>query len=133
MAIWKITPDWKKSCVEKQFWSKTGVAGYICHEIGWRWGEFFLETEGDELPEGVTTEGNFNVFDCGAQCDDWSTDDGCWEESEVDISDEEECQKVEEFLEENSIYDLEELGYTMDECEMWIQCEVTIEKVESTV
>lgn len=129
MARWKITPDWKKSVVEKQFWIKPGVPGYIEHEIGWRWGEFIIETEGDELPEGVTEDGNFDIFSCGADCDDWSTDDGCWEETEFDLADEEEQAKIEEFLEENSIYDLEELGWTLDETEMWLQCEVTIEKL----
>ena len=33
MALWKVTPDWKKSVIERQTWVKEGVAGYITHEI----------------------------------------------------------------------------------------------------
>jgi hypothetical protein len=127
MATWRITPTWKKSVVERQVWTKEGVAGYIGYEIGWRWGEFFIETEDDAPPpleEGV------DMFDCGYECDDWSTDDGCWEEADVDIADEAERERLEEFLQENSIYDLEEEGWVMEECVMNIDCELNIEKVE---
>ena len=124
MAFWKVTPDWKKSVIERQTWVKEGVAGYITHEIGWRWGEFTIETEGDEKP---VLEAGVNIFDYDPS--DWSTDDGCWEETDVDVS-EEEQEKVELFLEENSIFDLEEDGWHMEECEMIIDCDMTIEKVE---
>jgi hypothetical protein len=125
MARWKVTPDWKKSVIERQYWSKEGVAGYIQHEIGWRWGEFFIDTEDDTPPE---LEPGVNIFDYGAE--DWSTDDGCWEETDVDIADDEERERIEEFIENNSIYDLEEEGWVMDECEMIIDCDMTIEKVD---
>ena len=69
-----------------------------------------------------------NIFDYGT--DDWSTDDGCWEETDVDIADDEERERIEEFIENNSIYDLEEEGWVMDECEMIIDCDMTIEKVD---
>ena len=125
MALWKITTDWKKSTIERQYWSKPGLPGYICHEIGWRWGEFFIES--DEKPD---LEPGVDMFSCGYDCDDWSTDDGCWEETEIDLADEEERAKIEEFLEENSIYDLEEEGWVMDECEMIIDCDLSIEEVK---
>jgi hypothetical protein len=48
----------------------------------------------------------------------------------MDSLDDEQREKVELFLEENSIFDLEEDGWYMDECEMIIDCEMTIEKVE---
>ena len=127
MVTWKITPTWKKSVIERQTWVKDGVAGYISHEIGWRFGEFFIETEDDTPPpleEGV------NMFDCGYECDDWSTNDGCWEESDVDIADDTERERLEEFLSDNSIFDLEEEGWSMEECSMNIECELNIEKVK---
>jgi hypothetical protein len=123
MALWKVTPDWKKSVIERQYWTKDGKT--IVHDIGWRWGEFIIETEDDVKPE---LEAGVNIFDY--QCDDWSTDDGCWEETDMDSLDDEQREKVELFLEENSIFDLEEDGWYMDECEMIIDCEMTIEKVE---
>lgn len=128
MATWKIEPTWKKSVIEKQYWSKPGQAGYICHEIGWRWGEFFVETEDDNPPE---LESGVDMMCCGYDCEDWSTDDGCWEETDIDIADEAEKERLEEFLEENSIYDLEEEGWVMDECEMIIDCDLSIERVDS--
>ena len=127
MAKWKVTPEWKKSILEVQEWVRPGEPGYINHEIGWRWGEFIVETEDDNPP--VINEGD-DILDCGYTCDDWSTDDGCWEETDVDIPDEELTEKIEEFLTENSIYDLESEGWVMSDCYMYINCPVTIEKVE---
>lgn len=125
MATWRVTPTWKKSVIERQTWTKKGVPGYIQHEIGWRWGEFFIETEDDKQPE---LEAGVNIFDYSP--DDWSTDDGCWEESDVDIGDEVERERLEEFIQDNSIFDLEEDGWIMEECEMIIDCDMNIEKVE---
>jgi hypothetical protein len=127
MARWKITPTWKKSVIEKQYWTKAGQPGYILNEIGWRWGEFFIETEDDTPPP---LEAGVDMFDCGYDCDDWSTDDGCWEDNEIDVPDENDRQRLEEFLEENSVFDLEEDGWVMDECEMIIDCDLEIEKVK---
>ena len=125
MALWKVEPTWKKSIIERQHWSKDG--NLITHEIGWRWGEFFIETEDDTPPaiaEGV------DIFNCGYECNDWSTDDGCWEETDFDIESDEEQERIELFLEENSVYDLEEDGWVCNDCEMIIECELNIEKVE---
>jgi len=127
MAKWKITPTWKKSILEVQEWVKPGEPGYINHEIGWRWGEFIIETEDDNPPE---LEEGVDMFNCGYECNDWSTDDGCYEDTEVDVSDELLQEELEEFLEENSIYDLEEKGWVMSDSYMYINCELKIEKVE---
>ena len=123
MAVWKIEPTFKKSLAERSHYTKDDKE--IIIETGWRWGEFIIETEDDVKPE---LEAGVNIFDY--QCDDWSTDDGCWEETDMDSLDDEQREKVELFLEENSIFDLEEDGWYMDECEMIIDCEMTIEKVE---
>lgn len=117
----------KKSVIEVQEWTKVGTNQVITHEIGWRNGEFFIETEDDTPPD---LEEGVDMFDCGYDCEDWSTDDGCWEENDFDIDDEDEYNRVEEFLSENSIYDLEELGWVMSESYMYINCELNIEKVE---
>jgi hypothetical protein len=124
MATWKVTPKWKKSIIERQTWVKPGVDGYIQHEIGWRWGEFFIETK-DDAP--IELEPGVNIFDY--QCDEWSTDDGCWEDTDIDVADDDERELLEEFVQDNSIYDLEEEGWVMEECEMIIDCEMDIERV----
>jgi hypothetical protein len=127
MARWKVEPTWKKSIIEIQTWTKEGVPGYIEHQIGWRWGEFFIETEDDNPPD---IEEGVDILNCGYEVSDWSTDDGIWEETEIDVGDEEEQERIEEFLEENSIYDLESEGWVMEECSMMIECELDIQKVE---
>ena len=127
MAKWKITPVWKKSILEVQEWVKDGEPGYINHEIGWRWGEFIVETDDDnppDLQEGV------DMFDCGYDCNDWETTDGCWEDTEVDVSDDTEKEEIEEFLTENSVYDLEEKGWVMSDSYMYINCELNIERID---
>jgi hypothetical protein len=127
MAVWSIKPSWKKSIIERQYWSKEGVAGYIMHEIGWRWGEFTCVTEGDTPPE---LESGVDLFNCDYEVEMVELNDGCWEETEYDLADEEETEKVQLFLEENSVYDLEEDGWVMDECEMILDCDPEIEKLE---
>lgn len=121
MALWKITPVWKKSVVETQIWVKEGVAGYISHEIGWRGGEFFIESE--EEPD---IDDDTNLLELS---DDWSTDDGNWEETSYDLAEESIEEETREFLEENSVFDLEEQGWTMEECSIVIQGGMNIEKV----
>lgn len=127
MARWKIEPTWKKSIREVQEWTKPGQDGYISHEIGWRWGEFYIETEDDNPPE---LEEGVDMFDCGYDCDEWSTDDGCWEETDVDVPEDEVREQIEEFLEENSIFDLEEQGWVMSDSYMYIDCELEITRVD---
>lgn len=125
MALWKVTPNWKKSCIERQYFTKGDKT--IVQEIGWRWGEFFIATDDDETPE---LEEGVDIFSCDYELQDWSTDDGCWEEYEYTGFTEEEQEEMQEWLEENSAYELEEDGWTPVEGEMFIQCEMTIEKVE---
>lgn len=126
MATWKVTPTWKKSCVEKQYYTKDGMT--IVQETGWRWGEFYIETEDDETP--VLEEG-VDIFSCDYDLQDWSTDDGCWEDIEYINVPEDEQERIQEFLDEgNSIYDLEEQGWIASDGEMFITCEMEIEKVE---
>lgn len=126
MATWKIEPTWKKSVVEKQYWTKGDST--VVHEIGWRWGEFFIETKDDETPE-LDLDGDFDILECGYDCQNWSTDDGCWEDTDYDMSSEQQ-EELELFLEDNSVYDLEEDGWVMTECQMWITCPITMEKVK---
>jgi len=129
MALWKIIPTWKKSIVEVQEWVKPGSDDVITHEIGWRWGEFFIETEDDNPPKIEEGVDMFNLPD-DLTCEDWSTEDGCWEETDIEIDDENEYEEVEEFLSENSIYDLEEKDWVLSDSYMYINCELNIEKVD---
>ena len=123
MATWKITPKFKKSIVERNYWTTTDKS--IVNEVCWRSGEFTIETEGDDPP---VIDEDTNLFDY--DLDDWSTDDGCWEDNAFTGFTEEEEEEMEEFLSENSIFDLDEKGWVCDETELYITCEVDIERVE---
>jgi hypothetical protein len=129
MAVWSVKPDWKKSIIERQIWTKEGVAGYIGVETGWRWGEFHVTTEDDTPPNLVA---GVDIYNCDYECELVSLDDGCWEESDIDVLDEELRNELETFLEDNSVHDLEELGWSCDDTEMTIDCDMTIEMIEPT-
>ena len=127
MALWKVEPNWKKSLSEIQYWTKDGKT--IEYETGWRWGTFYYNTEGDEPP--VIEEGTdlFCVED--ADLEDWSTDDGCWDDYTFHNMTEEDQEEIQAFLDEgNSIYDLEEQGWVMSDSEMVVSCDVEITKDE---
>jgi hypothetical protein len=125
MATWSVKPNWKKSIIERQYWEKDG--NIIMHEIGWRWGEFYVHTDDDEPPK---LESGLDIFDCGYEAELVETSDGCWEETDYDDCDETVAEEVQAFLEDNSIYDLEELGWISTDCEMIIDCDMTIERVD---
>jgi hypothetical protein len=129
MAVWSVKPEWKKSIIERQIWTKEGVAGYIGIETGWRWGEFHVTTEDDTPPNLVA---GVDIYNCDYECELVSLDDGCWEESDIDVLDEELRNELETFLEDNSVHDLEELGWSCDDTEMTIDCDMTIEMIEPT-
>ena len=124
MALWKVEPTYKKSCVEKQTYRKDGK--YITEETGWRWGEFIIETETDEPP---VLESGVDIFSCGYDLVDWSSDDGCWVDYEYKgMTEEEIVTKQEWFDDGNSIWDLESDGWSQDDTEMFITCELSIER-----
>ena len=127
MATWSVKPAWKKSIIERNYLYKGD--NRIMIETGWRWGEFTVETEDDNPPD---IEAGVNIYDCGYESELVETTDGCWEEHDMDECDEETQEWLEEFFEEgNNWLDLEcDHGWVQDECEMIIDCELEITKVE---
>jgi hypothetical protein len=126
MATWSIKPTWKKSLIERMYFTKDGNTVMV--ETGWRWGEFTCETEDDNPP---TITGGDDLWDCGYDVEMVETTDGCWEEHDMDECDDETREWLEEFFEEgNSYLDLEEEGWTQTECEMIIDCEPEIERID---
>lgn len=125
MATWKVTPSFKKSIIERMYFTKDEKT--VMYETGWRSGEFYFETEDDVQPEIV--EGD-DLFDVGYDLVDWSTDDGCWDDYEYTGFTDEEQEEMQEWLEENSALDLEEDGWINTTSEMIISCEPIIEKEE---
>ena len=124
MAVWSVKPTWKKSIIERQHW--VNGDNKIIHDIGWRWGEFHVTTDDDTPPE---LESGVDIYSCGYDAEMVELNDGCWEETDFDECTPETAELVEQFLEENSIYDLEEEGWDCTETEMIIDCDMEIEKI----
>ena len=124
MAEWSVKPAWKKSIIERNYLYKDGKT--ITVETGWRGGEFTVYTDDDNPPD---IEAGVDMYDCEYETELVETFDGCWEETTIDDEDEEEW--LEEFLEENSWLDLEEHGWVQGDCEMIIDCDLIIERIDS--
>ena len=121
MALGSIKPTWKKSLVERIYYEKGDNTVIV--ETGWRWGEFTCETEDDNPPN---IEAGTDLWNCDYVVEMVETNDGCWEEYDFDECDDETREWVEEFVEENSYFDLEEHGWIQTEAEMIIDCEPEI-------
>ena len=125
MALWKLEPSWKKSLIERMYYTKDGNT--FMAETGWRWGEFTVETEDDKEP---LIESGTDLWNCEYTVEMVEMNDGCWEEHDMDECDEETREWLEEFLEENSWMDLEEHGWTNTESECIIDCDPSIERID---
>jgi hypothetical protein len=126
MATWSVKPQWKKSIIERNYLTKGD--NRVMVETGWRWGEFTVETEDDNPPD---IEAGVDIYDCGYESELVETNDGCWEEVDSDECDDETREWLEEFFEEgNNWLDLEEQGWMQDECEMIIDCDLIIERLD---
>jgi hypothetical protein len=125
MATWIVKPKFKKSITERIFWKKDG--NVFIDETGWRWGEFLVETEDDQPP---VLEDGVDIFSCGYYSELVETRDGCWSEHNYDDCDEESQAWLEEFLEDNSTWDLEEHGWIQTDSEMLLEGELEITLAE---
>jgi hypothetical protein len=128
MVIWSVKPVYKKSIIERQTWENGGES--FVFETGWRWGEFLVYTD-DETPPKL--EEGVNIFNCDYDTELVSTDDGCWEDYDFDECSAETVEKLEAYFEEGgSMFELEDEGWYNSETEMIINCDMTIERVDST-
>ena len=126
MALWKIEPTYKKSVIERTTMYKDNKQ--ITEEIGWRWGEFTCETEDDNPP---VIEQGVDLYSQGYDVEMQECFDGCWQDYEFEGFTEEEEEKMQEFLDENSFSDLESEGWMFGDTEMILACEPSIEKLEN--
>lgn len=138
MADWTISAKYKKSTIEREFWSKDGQTLYI--ETGWRSGSFSVTTEGDEPPEyDVENPDDLDVYsdypdgvDSVELNETW---DGCWTDfGWPDDMPEEERERLEARFEEDSFFEvLEEEGWSQEECEMWLTGPLVLEDADGNV
>lgn len=120
MATWKLSPQYKKSAIEKMFFYKDGKC--IVVEQGFRWATFTVES--DERPltdEELKNEDGYELsFIDNDEC--WEMVDmvdGCWIDisAERDNTTQEDVEEFEAAWEEDSFCGVEELGWINDDTE----------------
>jgi hypothetical protein len=125
---WKITPKTKKSILDKTYWVKGDMR--ICQEVGWRWGDFFVEPmSGVTIEEYLSGKDDEIILHEEFDVVDFSTEDGCWEEYTYseDMSDDD-IESIEQFLEDGG--DLSDDGWEIVDSEVIIQGDIEIEEVD---
>ena len=143
MAIWKVSPYYKKSCEEHEHYVKDGQI--IVRKTGFRGATFVVETSDDNPPEfefdyvpgGDGKKDSINMYDCSVNnIDNVELDsmwDGCWEDIEFpEDMDEEEQERLQELIEEHGVYEAleDEEGWSQYETEAWIWGPILIEDEE---
>lgn len=126
MALWRISTVEKKSCEEREIWSKDNQT--IVRINGFRWGAFTVVTTDNCAPEGITADNPdgidmYSYFsdnaENGAELD--SMDDGWLGDWEFpDDMDEDEQQRIIDGYDENSYEFMENDGWFNDETEAWL-------------
>jgi hypothetical protein len=137
MATWTVSTTEKKSCEEREIWTKDGKT--IVRTNGFRWGTFTVETTDDNPPEGIN-EANEEGIDMYSHSGDNidsinldSMDDGWSGDYEFCGMDEESKQAISDAIDEADDYYeyLEENGWLLDETEAWLFGPLEITKEEN--
>lgn len=122
MATWKLSPQYKKSAVEKMFFYKEGKV--ITVEQGFRWATFNVES--DERPltdlELVNEDGyELGCIDNDESWEMWDMTDGCWLDIEAgnDKTTDEDVEAFEAAWEEDSYTGVEAIGWSNDDTEYY--------------
>lgn len=139
MATWTVSTYHKKSIEEHEHFVKDGQE--IIYQTGWRGGSWTVTTSDDnppefefvEVPGGDGRRDSIDMNNCYENNIDEveliETFDGWWAEIEwPDDMDEEEQERLQELIDEEGIYSLEdEEGWMHDDTEMYIWGPILIE------
>ena len=120
MATWNLSPQYKKSAVEKMFFYKDGMI--ISIEQGFRWANFTVESDERPLTDDELKNEDGYELGCIDNDESWEMQDmtdGCWLDikRENDKVTDEELEKFEAAWEEDSYSGVEELGWSNDDTE----------------
>jgi hypothetical protein len=132
MAIWTVSTHYKKSCEEREIWIHADH-GTMIRTNGFRRATYSVETSDDNLPEfefdfvpgGDGKKDSIDFNNCSVNNIENAElielfDGGCWGGNEwPDDMDEDEIQRLEELMEEEGSYAIEEEGWMNDETEVW--------------
>jgi hypothetical protein len=145
MALYTVRTYYKKSCEQHEHYVQREGNGKIVVKDGFRSAEFTVETNDNNFPEFefVTVPGgdgkcdSLDMYNLSGNNIESSElvemfDGGCWGDVEIEgIDDEDEVERLEEFINEEGAYSLEDDGswYLEDtEVYIWGPIEVTDEE-----
>lgn len=116
MTTWTLSPQYKKSAIEKMFFYKDGKV--ITIEQGFRWATFKIES--DVCPMSTAELKNDDGYELDGDWEMWDMIDGCW----IDIQAERgvgdaELEEFEIAWEEDSYEGVEALGWSQDDTEYY--------------
>ena len=120
MATWNLSPQYKKSAVEKMFFYKDGMV--IAIEQGFRWANFTVESDERPLTDDELKNEDGYELGCIDNDESWEMQDmtdGCWLDitRENDKVTDEEFEKFEAAWEEDSYSGVEDIGWSNDDTE----------------
>ena len=118
---WIIEPTEKKSVVDVEYYVKGNNKLRV--ETGWRWASYYVYTEDNNPPK---FESHANIYDFGYKVELIETFDNCWTENDDSECDEESQEWLSEFLEDNSVFDLESEGWDLEDTETYFTCDFDI-------
>ena len=141
MAIWTIRTHYKKSCEQREFFYRREGDGKITSTEGFRRCEYTIETTDGEFPdiqfeEMPNGDGKKDSLDLNSLMGDnidnvelvEMFDGGCWGEIEIEDLDEDEEEKLREFIDEEGLYSLEDEGdWYLSDTEVWVWGPLEIE------
>ena len=122
MAIWKLSPQYKKSAVEKMFFYNDGKI--ITVEQGWRWGTFTVESDERPLTDLELRNEDGYELSCIDNDESWELyemTDGCWLDIGAgrDNTTQEDVTAFEQAWEEDGYDGVEALGWSNDDTEYY--------------
>lgn len=129
MAKWRISNQYKKNAVERQFWVKDGVT--VSKDEGYRWGSWICES--DERPDvDLNNPDGFEVLFGDYDWELESMDDGCWSEwTFPDDMPEEERERIQALWDNDWYEGMEGDGWINDDTEHWIYGPLCLENVDT--
>ena len=147
MAIWTIRTHYKKSCEQREFFYQREGDGKIISTDGFRRCEYTIETTDDEFPdiqfeEMPNGDGKKDSIDLNSLMGDnidnvelvEMFDGGCWGDIEIEGLDEDEEEKLREFIEEEGLYSLEDEGnWYLSDTEVWVWGPLELEDEDGNV
>lgn len=122
MATWKLSPQYKKSAVEKMFFYKDSKC--ITIEQGFRWATFNVQSDLRPLTdEELVNEGGYELgcIENDESWEMWDMTDGCWLDIEAarDNTTEEDVAEFKLAWEEDSYEGVEAIGWVNDDTEYY--------------